>query len=196
MTLAHPLHPRRSRSRNKRRNQPVGWMCVLLATLFLVWILNFIHIHNMYYSCILSNSNKLFQIDSNFIIPDSLYYNMYIGTLLHHILWLIAYTFRENRDFVLIIIVQFMMSANIRIRFGLQIAFICLYITPSHYHHCAKLIWGHWTYKMPVRYILSSVWVKLSIFSQFTHFPCDDWENIHFVLLSSSNRKDELLSIV
>ena len=31
---------------------------------------------------------------------------------------------------------------------------------------------------------------------QFTHFPCDDWENIHFVLISSSNRKYELLSIV
>ena len=26
-----------------------------------------------------------------------------------------------------------------------------------------KLIWRHWTYKMPVRYILSSVWVRLSI---------------------------------
>ena len=36
--------------------------------------------------------------------------------LLHHILSLIAYTFRENREFVFIIIVQFMMSANIRIR--------------------------------------------------------------------------------
>ena len=32
---------------------------------------------------------------------------------------------------------------------------------------------------------------------QFTHFTCDDWENIHFVLLSSSsNRKYALLSIV
>ena len=28
-----------------------------------------------------------------------------------------------------------------------------------------KLIWRHWTYKVPVRYILSSVWVRLSIFS-------------------------------
>ena len=28
-----------------------------------------------------------------------------------------------------------------------------------------KLIWRHWTYKMAVRYILSSVWVRLSIFS-------------------------------
>ena len=62
--------------------------------------------------------------------------------------------------------------------------------------------------KMPVKYILSSVWVKLSIFSQlsiiqymglciqFTHFPCDYWENIHVVLLSSSNRKYELYAIV
>ena len=51
-----------------------------------------------------------------------------------------------------------------------------------------KLIWSHWTYKMPVRYILSTlwVWVRLNIFSgiryticgavcfQFTHFCCDD----------------------
>ena len=59
--------------------------------------------------------------------------------LLHHILSRIAYTFRENWDFVLIIIVQFMMSANNRIRYGLQIVFVCLYIIPSHYHHCANL---------------------------------------------------------
>ena len=31
-----------------------------------------------------------------------------------------------------------------------------------------KLIWGHWTYEMSVRYILSSVWVRLSIFSQLS----------------------------
>ena len=31
-----------------------------------------------------------------------------------------------------------------------------------------KLIWRHWTYKIPVRYILSSVWVRLSIFSQIS----------------------------
>ena len=30
---------------------------------------------------------------------------------------------------------------------------------------------------------------------QLTHFPYDDWENIHLVLLSSSNRKYELSSI-
>ena len=86
--------------------------------------------------------------------------------LLHHILSLILYTFQENREFVFISIVQFMMSANSRICFSLQIAFVCLYITPSHYHHCANFFWRHWTYKMPVKYNLSSVWVRLSIFSQ------------------------------
>ena len=59
--------------------------------------------------------------------------------LLHHILSLIVYTFWENRDFIFIITAQLMMSANSRVRFGLQILFVCLYITPSHYHHCANL---------------------------------------------------------
>ena len=31
-----------------------------------------------------------------------------------------------------------------------------------------KLIWGHLTNKMPVRYILSSVWVRLGLFSQLS----------------------------
>ena len=91
-----------------------------------------------------------------------------LRSLLHHKLSLIVYTFRENREFVFISIVQFMMSATSRIRFGLQIVFVCLYITPFHYHHCANFIWRHWTYKMPVRYNLSSVWVRLSIFSQLS----------------------------
>ena len=59
--------------------------------------------------------------------------------LLQHIMLLIAYTFRENREFVFIITVQYMMSANNRIRFVLKIVFVCLYITPSHYHHCPNL---------------------------------------------------------
>ena len=44
--------------------------------------------------------------------------------LLHHILSLIAYTFRENREFIFIIIVQFMMSTSVRMRFGLQIVLV------------------------------------------------------------------------
>ena len=34
-----------------------------------------------------------------------------------------------------------------------------------------KLIWRHWNYKMPVRYILSSIWVRLSIFSPLSILP-------------------------
>ena len=59
--------------------------------------------------------------------------------LIDHILLLFAYTFRENREFVFIIVVQFVMSANNRIRFVLKIVFVSLYITPSHYHRCANL---------------------------------------------------------
>ena len=40
--------------------------------------------------------------------------------LLHHILSLIAYKFRENREFIFITIVQFMMTANIWISFATQ----------------------------------------------------------------------------
>ena len=76
-----------------------------------------------------------------------------------HILSLIAYTYRENRDFVFITIVQFMLSSNI-IR-------LFVHNTISLSSLC-KLIWRHLTYKMPVRYILSSVWVRLSIFSQLS----------------------------
>ena len=44
---------------------------------------------------------------------------------------------------------------------------ICLYTTPSHYHNCANLS-RHWIYKMPVRYVLSNVWVISNIFSQLS----------------------------
>ena len=63
-----------------------------------------------------------------------------------------------NRDFVSITIVQFMSSNIIRLFVHNTISLSSL----------CKLIWRHWTYKMPVRYILSSVWVRLSIFSQLS----------------------------
>ena len=117
----------------------------------------------------------------------------------NHILSLIAYTFRENQDFVFITIVQFMMRSNI-IR-------LFVHNTISLSSLC-KLIWRHRTYKMPDRYILPSVWVRLSIFSQLSIIQYMGLcvfslpislvmiEMIYFVLLSSSNRKYELLPIV
>ena len=91
--------------------------------------------------------------------------------LLHHILSLIAYTFRENREFVFIIFYYHFHYCVVcdeckysdtswladRTRFFVQ-------YTISLSSLC-KLIWRHWTCKIPVRYILSSVWVRLSIFS-------------------------------
>ena len=49
-----------------------------------------------------------------------------------------------------------------------------------------------------IKHIFSVIHCPLcgAICFQFNHFPRDDWENIHFVLLPSSNRKYELLSIV
>ena len=107
--------------------------------------------------------------------------------MLHHILSLIAYRFRENRDFVFIIIVQFMTGANIRIRFGLQIVFVCLYITPSHYHHCANLSEDIELIKClsdiyfvecvsKIKHIFSVIHYTIygTVCFQLTHFPCDD----------------------
>ena len=81
--------------------------------------------------------------------------------------------------------------------------------TMSSSSSLCKLIWRHWIYKMPVRYISSSVWVRLSIFAplsiiqyvgcMFSVYPFPLWwlrEYIYFVLLSLSNRKYELLPIV
>ena len=57
----------------------------------------------------------------------------------------------------------------------------------------ANFIWRHWIYKMSAWYNLSSVWVRLSIFSHLSiiqyvglcvlslpiPFSCDDWDNIY-----------------
>ena len=72
-----------------------------------------------------------------------------------------------------------------------------------------KLICRHWTYEKSARYILSSVWVRLSIFSLLSIIQYMGLyvfslsislvmvERIYcFVLLTSPNRKYELLPIV
>ena len=78
--------------------------------------------------------------------------------LLHHIISLIAYTFRENRGFVFITIVQFMMSSNI-IR-------LFVHNTPSHYHHCAN-----WSEDIELIKCLSDIFCRVcewDIFSQLS----------------------------
>ena len=56
MALAHPLHPIKSRSRNKRRNLWVGWCVSSWRPWF--WSVHSIYcIHTTHYSRILTNSN-------------------------------------------------------------------------------------------------------------------------------------------
>ena len=114
---------------------------------------------------LLSSSNRKYPL-----FPLLSYFSVVVclRCLLHHILSLIVYTFRENREFVFIIIVQFMMSANSRIRFGLQVVLVLFVQYTISLSSLCKLIWSHWTYKMSVRYILSSVWVRLRTFSQLS----------------------------
>ena len=71
-----------------------------------------------------------------------------------------------------------------------------------------RLIWKHWTTKMLVRYMMPSVCLRLRQFSQLSLYSlygavclqltqfCDDRENVYFILLPSSNRKYESLTIV
>ena len=114
----------------------------------------------------------------------------------------------KKRRFVFILTVQYMMS---RIRVGSHIVFLCLYITPSHFHHCANLSENIELIKCmsdifcrvcKIKHILSVIHYTIygTVCFEFIHFPCDDWDNIYvyiyiyFVLLSSSsNRKYELV---
>ena len=110
-------------------------------------------------------------------IYSSCYYHNHIGSInlthsyhisvavclicwLQYNLWLIADTFRENWNFVLSIIAQFI-SADSPIRFGLQIVFIYSYITLSHCHLCVHL-------SEDIGLILSGMWVIVCIFSQLS----------------------------
>ena len=80
---------------------------------------------------------------------------------------------------------------QIRIRFVLKIVFACLYITPSHYHHCANL-----PEDIELIKCLSDIFCRVCeqnkacslsnllyntwgcLFSIYP-LPCDDWANIY-----------------
>ena len=98
-----------------------------------------------------------------------------------------------NKDFFNTI-VQFMLSSNSRIRFGLQIAFVFLYKTPSHYHHCANLseeielikyLSDIFCRVCKIEHILSVIHYAIygAVCYQFVHPPCDDWDNIYYLMM-------------
>ena len=109
------------------------------------WLLS-----NQYSMCLDSNRYTIMKLVPYYLVkhkyppfPLFSYFSVFVclRCLLHHILSLIVYTVGENWEFVFISIVQIMMSANSRICFGLLIVFVSLYITPSHYHHCANFVY-------------------------------------------------------
>ena len=134
---------------------------------------------------------------------------VHLRCLLHHILLLIVYIYFGKTGILFSLSLCSLWWVKIvgYVLARWSCSFVCIL------HHVIIIIVQTYlktlNLKMPVRYILSSVRVRLSIFSQlsiirymygavcfmFTHFPCDDWDNIHFVLLSSSNRKYGLWSI-
>ena len=114
--------------------------------------------------------------------------------LLRHILSLIAYTFRENRDFVFIIIAQFMIGANSRIRLACRsYSFVCTlhhliiiivqtYLVTSNLWNACQINFVGWVSK--IKHILSVIHYKRGGLCVFSHpFSCDDWENIYTCLL-------------
>ena len=93
-------------------------------------------------------------------------YIVCLRCLLHHILSLIAYTIPGNPG------ICFHYYWAVYYEFKYLDAFLLvdrtrLFVnTPSYYQHYANLSEGD--YKMPVRYVFSIVWVRLSIFSPFS----------------------------
>ena len=126
---------------------------------------------------------------------------VYLRCLLHNILSLIAYTFQENREFVLIVIVQFMMSSNSQMRFGLQILFVIIivqtYLKTLKLWNACQIYFVECVSK--IKHILSFIHYTIhgAVCFQFTHFPCDDWENVYTLsYYHHQNRKYEQLPTV
>ena len=110
--------------------------------------------------------------------------------LLHHILSLIAYTFRENRQFVFNIIVQFMMSANGRICFVCTVHHLIIIIVQNYLKTCTLYVWNACQMNFvecvsKIKHILSVIRCTIhyticgAVCFQFTQSSCDDWDNIY-----------------
>ena len=78
----------------------------------------------------------------------------------------------------------------------LIIIIVQTYLRTLNLWNACQIYFVEWVSK--IKHIFSVIHYTIygAVCFQFTHLPCDNGENIHFVLLSSSNRKYELLSIV
>ena len=136
--------------------------------------------------CICSTYPFKFRWSRGYICKSSNYYHQ-IGSIkfsqcFHIFLWLrvwggqvVVFCQLLHRDprklffFISITTLQSMMCENDCVYHGLKVVFVCLHITLYHYHY-----YGDLTYKMLVRYILSSVCIRLNPFSQlsFMQYVC------------------------
>ena len=134
-----------------------GVVCVQLAHCSSRWLKEYI-----YSSCYYHNQIGSIHIPHCY---HSFTVVLCLRCLLHHFLSLIAYTFRKKNGNLFSSLVcslwwvqifgyvLFADRTRLFVQYTISLSSLC------------KLIWRHWTYKMPVRYILSSVWVRLSTLS-------------------------------
>ena len=104
-----------------------------------------------------------------------------------------------------ICVCSLMMCANNGVHYGPIVIFIYFYITLPHDHHYAD-IWKYWTPKRLVRYILSSVCLRLSLYcnylscniwgSVYSAYPFDDENTCTLSYYHHKNQKYEPFAIV
>ena len=81
----------------------------------------------------------------------------------------VSYISRESWVLFLLLLCTFMMCANNRINCGPMVVFVCLYtLYTTWLSSLCRRIWKYRTSKMFVRYILSSVCLRLSQLSQLS----------------------------
>ena len=120
----------------------------LLGPLYLDWD-SYIDIFITLFIIIIKSEVSNFPILVIFAVVVCLrwvYYHILLSIIFYLSLSLYIYIYiyisRERRDLLSIVDVQSMVLANERIYYGLWVVFVCLQITPSHYHHYADLSEG------------------------------------------------------
>ena len=144
---------------------------------------------------LLSSSNRKYPP-----VPLLSYFSVVVclRCLLHHILSLISYTFRQTGNlFSLLLCSLWWVQIVGYVLHCRSYTFVC---TPSHYHHCAKSSEDIELIKClsdifcrvcvsKIKHTLSVIHYTIhyticgAVCFQFIHSSCDDWENIYIVCL-------------
>ena len=154
--------------------------CGGVSNLLLVLLITF-HCHYYIWGCMCSTGPFQLRWLKGYI-HSSCYYHHQIGSInLTHCYHIFPWLFAWDVCYIIFCHLLHIHSRKTRILFSLLLCSLwwvqivgyvwltdCIRLFVQHtisLSSLCKLIWRHWIYKMPVRYIFSSVWVKLSIFS-------------------------------